>query len=232
MTYFDDYKNRLSLTGQNESDAIKNDSINFINSSFKNSPTYRIIKVNGIDVDSRVLTGNDSNIIKILFRPDTLIDIGSNLVIEDKKWLITDVVNKVTHPKAEAQRCNEALKWKDNIGNIFNHPCVVTTSKYTVNALNAGNRPSIENPEGNVYIYVQLNDETKNIKHSQRFILGSQVYEIIGIDDLRMIQDNVGVIEFTARISNKNVSDDFSEDIAENDINQREDGVDGGRVLW
>jgi hypothetical protein len=232
MTYFDNYKKRLSATGQNEVDAIKNASLDLVNSSFSDSPTYQVINVEGIDTDSRVLTTNDSNKINILFKLDDVINSGSNLVIDGKKWLITDIIKKITHQKAEAQRCNEALKWKNESDIILSHPCVVTTLKYTVNALNTGSRPSIENPEGNVYIYVQLNSETKTVKHSQRFILGSQVYEIIGIDDLRMVQDNVGVIEFTARISNKNVSDDFTGDIADNSKDQGVDGVDGGRVLW
>lgn len=226
MTYFDNYKKRLGSSGNTESDAIKNASADFINNSFADSPTYKIVKIEDVDTEARVITGKDSSNMNLLLKPYKSIAIGSNVVIDGNNWIALDVIEKILYPKALIRRCNESLKWLDESESLIEVPCSVTTLKY--NATNDAIY-SLEVADGNIFIYAQWNDNTRKIKHSQRFVIGSQVYEIVGIDDLRLVIDNIGVVEFSARLSNKVANDNLTDGLADNSTLKTGSG---GDKLW
>lgn len=221
MTYFDRYKKRLGALGPSESDSLLNNSINFINREFKNSPSYKLVKINGVDTDVRFLLDEvDSNKCQFIFRPGQGYGIGTYIVDGTDTWIAVEEFDHKLSPGVTAYKCNSELKWQ--VGTtIFSYPCYVVSNSFNTR-FDGRYDIYVYTPTGEVSILVQSNQDTKSIKLSQRFILGSQPFLITGIDDLY----RKGLIRFTANLNQINNQDDFNNKLAENDIPQQREGWD------
>ncbi|MDH6674431.1 hypothetical protein M2277_005123 [Paenibacillus sp. LBL] len=215
MTYFDDYINRMNATGTSISDAYRKSTVEKVNSSFADSTSFRIIKINGVDTDSRVTDGADSKVKDVLLRPDTTVNLGDHIEFNNEKWLVFDCSEKDVFPKASIQSCNEMLRWVKKDGTYAEYDAVVRASRYIKYAVGY-NRFDVNLLEGGMFVYVVINDDTRSISPLQRFIIGSSVYEVTGIDDMSFTKNGLGLLQFTTRLSTVKVGDDFSTKIADN----------------
>lgn len=231
----------MSRQGSKESDAIMNSTFELVNREFSNSPTFNVVKVNGVDTDARILDGKTGLLKNMLLRPRAKVNVGDYVEYASALWLVFDFNGEAISPKATLQACNEIMKWKDKNGNIIQYPTLATATRNTKFDI-ASDKMQVEMLQAGVYAYLPYNESTKEIRTSQRFIFGDRVYEISGTDDLTMLDVNrVGIIQFSCKITTINDEDDFVSRIADNEAIYRSDNglannesdEDGGnKKLW
>lgn len=216
MAYIDDYKARLQAYGNTHSEVKDNTTADLINKTFVNSHEYKVVSIGGANVDTRVKPGKDYKNKSLLFRPNAVAHIGELITFDSESWLVFDFTfNEKVFPKADIQLCNEIIRWKDRDGSLVEYDCVAAASRYIKYDIRA-NRYDVELLQGGMFVYVSLNEDTRNIKPSQRFIIGGSVYEISGIDDLTFVNRGKGLIQFTTKLSTIQTNDDFVNKIADN----------------
>lgn len=227
----------MKAYGHSDSDSIKNTTFQIANSLFEEAPNFVYVELDDEQVGVRVLEGTDSHEKYLLLRPESTLDIGAIVKYKDELWLVFNTTGEMFSPKSRVQLCNDTLKWESKDGSIYEIPTSVSSSKSTKYDI-ASNELQVLMLQGGVYAYVQSNEVTRQIMHSQRFILGSNVYEISGIDDLTYVdKNNQGIIQFTLRVTTKRTEDDFVENIANNSflyansVEDREEEEEGG-TLW
>ena len=230
----------MKAYGHSDSDSIKNSTFHIANSLFEEAPNFTYVKINNEEIGVRVLDGKDTYERYLLLRPESALDVGTILTYKEELWLVFNTIGEMFSPKSRVQLCNDTLKWEAKDGSVFEIPTAVSSSKSTKYDI-ASNELQVLMLQGGVYAYVQSNELTRQIMHSQRFILGSNVYEISGIDDLTYVdKNNNGIIQFTLRVTTKRSEDDFIKNIADNSFlyaNSVEDKdedkeEEGGGTLW
>lgn len=207
MTYFDNYKARLNADGGSESEARLKATQDFTDREFTNSPSYKVVKINGVDTDVRLLTGNTYFDREMLLRPKTSVNIGDYVVDGSDTYLVFDFLAGKIAPKAILKQCTEVVKWA-----TFSYPAVVNvTNKFT---MSDDNRFDLDMVYGYVDVYIPADTNTLSIPLSTRIVLGTQVYEVVAKDDIGI----KGLLRLSGKIVPANSSDDIT-------------NKDGGNVL-
>ncbi|MCY9737439.1 hypothetical protein M5X17_27440 [Paenibacillus alvei] len=214
---FSAYKERLKRNGNSDSDAIHKRTVDQINMKFKDSPSYALIKHNGIDTDARIIEGKKGFERFVLFRPDAQIDVGDYVDYLGRKWLIFDTYEDKVSPKALITSCNETLSWIDRKGKHIEMPVFALATRNTRYDI-LPDRWDVDLLAGMIYIIAKSTEESRSIEHSMRFIIGhNTVYEVAGIDDVTFMRHGGnGMIQFTFKITTRTVKDDFVNRIADN----------------
>lgn len=229
-------KARMLLNGSNIGESQKNHTMRKNNNLFKNSPSYRIVPINGVNTEVRVsdrsatLNLNTSQYKMLTFRPETRFNLGSIVEYESIKWLMIDFNNNDLFPLAAIQKCNEELRWVD--GNNISHsvPCVVNKSPMErIIVRNSSN--DIPIVDQMMYVLVNYENVASMIKHSQRFILNSQAYSVNGVDDLSYVYNGKGIVQIILKFTESNDKDDMVNKIADNS-HLHNDASTGGGGLW
>ena len=257
--HIEKYKRRLKRYGNDVGEAYTNNTISFINSVFHASPTYRVMEVirtnhetNEIErfqMDARVVEIERLGTLReIILRPNESLEVGTYVQFDGDTWLLFDKYGGTgsTSIKMLAIKCNRTIKWKTKNGSIKEYPCVASAtdlgskSKQSKNELE-WNKYDVRLPLGQLFISVEINQDTQGIELNDRFIFGRNVYEVTGIDDITSVGENgYGYIQFTVKITTVREGDDFESGIAvnnytveetENPSNEGENGEDGG-MLW
>lgn len=202
---YNNFFKRMQAMGTNTGDVMLNTTIHFVNEEFDKSPSYKVMQADNTNVDVRLITdSNDSLKAQVYFRPGQGKEIGTYLVDGNIYWLIIDFIDHKIKPKANVLKCNEVLKWKDEIGTVYSYPCHIASSVY-----NAEFDREMYFADGKVVVYVQKNPDTSKIKVSDRFLFGQQPYEVVGVDDV--FRD--GLIRFHMKLDMSSPKDD---DVADN----------------
>ena len=254
VNYIDRYKKRVSRSGNNTGEAYANNTIAFIDSSFDASPTFHVLKVNSTEfpdvkeIDARVIdVERMGSLREILFRPKQYLNVGSYVEFDGKTWIISDMWgDKNFLARALVQRCNDKLRiplsenWKDandllDDSKIYETYCISSQSplgsKATQGRHDIGfNQYDVMLPQGQLFIYVEKNEMTETVKLNDRFIFGSNVYEVYGIDDVSLVNENgYGILQLTVKLTTKQEKDDFKNLIAFNKIEQESNQ---GGSIW
>lgn len=194
---------RLLAQGGSISGSMSKSTKQAIIKSFKDSPSYKSVLINGIATDVRIIDGKDSSYKTMLLLPDTVLKYGEYIYYNLNYWLVTDFVNNEINPKALIQKCNHELKWQDSNGLIHIEPCIATRSLLTKMDIKENNKYGLVLLEGEMNIYVQSNINTCTIMADNRFYIGSQIYKVTGIDDV----SDEGLLRFAMKIDIKNNND-------------------------
>ena len=230
-------------------ETITSDTMDFINSNFHDSPTFQRIGVSSyefpdiLEIDTRIVeVERMGSIREVLFRPYQGLNTGSYVVFDDEHWIITDVWgNRKTKQKALVQKCNHELKWKSKSNDIKNIMCIASQSPLGSKS-NQGkleiewNKYDVMLPSGQLYLFVEKNDDTEQIEINQRFILGDNVYEVVGVDKNTLVNTSgFGITQLTTRITTRRDSDDFILEIAsqnkeESKTTSNSSAQNGGRI--
>lgn len=213
MTYYDEYMSRLNAT----KNSLIDSTVNLIGSSFKDAPNYKIVKINNSDIESRFNYDKDY-IGTLLFKPNTIFSLGEYVEIDNKVWIITDFNLNYIYPKATVYMCNEAIKWKDKDGIVHSYPCAILNWYF----YNPEEFHQLVFVRTEIHVLIKNDDFVKTLYPSQRFILGSQVYQLLGINDI----SKKDICQLRLDITLKKPEDDFENGIADNTTNQ------GGNPLW
>jgi len=224
---FDKYKSRVKRNGENVGDAYANNTIAFIEATFHASPTFRVIGVSStemplvVEMDARVVgVERMGSLREILFRPsDESLNIGAKVIFDGETWLIFD---KFGANRALAEQCNRILKWREKDGTVIELDCIASAmdlgskAKQSRNEIE-WNKYDVRLPLGQLFVFAELTDETKRINLSDRFVFGSKVYEVVGIDDTTGVGRNgFGVIQLVVKVTTIKEEDDFVNGIAFN----------------
>lgn len=256
--YIERYKKRIGRNGNNTGEAYANNTIAFIQSAFEASPTFHVLEVDSYEfpnikeIDARVVeVERMGSLREVLFRPKQYLNIGTYVRFDNRTWIISDMWGDTTFSsRALVQRCNDKLRialsedWKDEDGvvdrnKVYEKYCVVSQSplgsKATQGRHDIGfNQYDVMLPLGQLFVYVEKNDATEKVELNQRFIFGDNVYEVYGVDDMSLTnEDGYGIIQYTVKLTIKQENDDFENGIAFNKIESKSEtnGNTGGK-LW
>ena len=172
MSYYEVWKKKLISQGNNESESRFNFSKDLISREFKNDPSYRKALLKKLDlteeeIDIRIKNVDRTTTQKrIIFLPDTKIDVGSYIKYGNKNYLITEFQDEnVLSPYAVAKFCNQTINWKGLKAPI---PCVCEDTAY--NDKGEINIDYFSMVDGKIAVYVPVNEITNQIKQNMRFI--------------------------------------------------------------
>lgn len=186
MSYLNTYKKRIMLNGSTELETITNDSKDFINSEFKNDPSYKlaILKKNDFEeheVDIRVVNVDNSTSKKrIYLRPDFKVDKGDYIVYDSKTVLVEEIEENLLSPYAKVTICNQTLNCKGQLNPI---PCVADNTAYGVRGVQ-DNGYFIEG-DSRLKVLIQKNKETDRYYEGMRFIFNNKIsYKITKIENI------------------------------------------------
>jgi hypothetical protein len=250
----DKYKRRLGRNGNDVGEALKNNTIAFIESTFSASPTYRVMEV--VSFNDPDITEMDARVVEIerlgtlrevILRPSANLEVGTYVRFDGDTWLLFDKYGGTgaTNIKLLAIKCNRTIKWQDKDGNIKEYDCNASATDLGSKAKQSKNeiewnKYDVRLPLGQLFISMELNPDTKQIGLNDRFIFGRNVYEVTGIDDITNVSRNgYGIVQLTVKITTQRDTDDFDSRLAFNEYTVEEtgtptveeDGEDGG-MLW
>lgn len=223
----ENYLNQLEPYGNDIGDAFTSNTDVFMESAFTASPTYRLMKVKSTEyknletIDGRTIeVERMGSLREILFRPlSDGLNVGTYLEFDNDTWLIYD---KFGRNKVSASRCNRILKWYDKNGVYQEIDCIASASdlgsksKQSKNEIE-WNKFDVRLPLGQLFVFVELTDETSEIGLNDRFVFGKKVYEVVGMDDTTSVNKNGhGLIQFTIKVTTVREEDDFANGIANN----------------
>lgn len=213
MSLLDAYRKRVSIDGSSHSEAFSNSTRTLINDSFEDSPTFSKIMIGKDQYDVRITDERKIDEKKLLFRPDTdTIQIGEYAIISDNKWLLLNFDPDRITPKSIIKKADRTLRWKDNLGNILEEPCVIESVLYE----EMRDGIYFYSPKGNLKIFTQYNQNTKKILNQMRFLFGTDAYSIGGIDNFSNVYDDKGYLVINLEKSKILPKDDFTTGIADN----------------
>ena len=214
----DMYNYRRRLSNDNSMEAMKNNTIAFVENTFREAPNFKEVFLNGYKKDARIdseirgRVSKDSNHLSVLFRPNTKVYKGDIVEFDTTHWLVKDIVDNPIYPSATVEFCNEWLRWIDENKEYKTYPAVVSNEKFDLNQ-----DKYIISADNTITICVSYNNDTKKIKNLQRFIFNDLAYEIRGIDALSYVSVGKGYIELKGEQTLSEVNDDLDSDIADNE---------------
>lgn len=207
------YKNRLNANSVGE--AFINDTVSIINNSFKNSPSYKIVKINDLEEDCQIKTTSKSNIFKIFLRPYKKIEIGYYVEVNDSKYLVTKSIKNDVYPKAEITLCNNTLIWRDDSNTILKYPCVIEGDILEIDDTRMiKDERLIVRSISEMIIKVPFNSDTNKIKSNDKFIFHDATFEVVGMDKVTDVVNGQGIIKLIVKTVSSNVEtvEDIEED--------------------
>lgn len=192
---FDLYKKRLLSYGNDEKDAVLNNTQRMINKSFADSFGYSVVKIDDVDTEVIIINKDDSTQKELLLRPNQVIKKGATVLIGTQYYLVTDFNGNGINQKAKIKLCNNTFVLKGStiqtiVGwNDFNEPiyeetstsdisipCIVETTITFDNTDNA-----INLPEGRIRVTIPYT-EHEDIAIDKEFVMYGENYKIMGID--------------------------------------------------
>jgi hypothetical protein len=206
------YNYRRRLANGTAMEEMTNTTKVIVDNTFREAPNFKEVFLNGYKTDTRIDTEKDSNELSILFRPNTKVFKGDIINFDSTHWLVNNTNDNPIFPTAYVDLCNEWLRWIDDTGVSKVYPAVVISKKYDLNQ-----DEQIIIAENTLTIRVPYNNDTKKIKHLQRFIINDIPYEIHGIDAISNVNLGKGYIELKAEQSLLTAEDDLDNDIADNE---------------
>ena len=132
MGYMDAYRKRLRA--ETMSEAIKLDTDDNITREFKQSPSYKEAYLLDENLDETPLDIRMVNIDRTVFEkrfhllPNTVVQIGQYIRVEEEYFIIKEVENNLASPYATVKYCNQVI----NFPNGVTLPCVAEGESYGV----------------------------------------------------------------------------------------------------
>lgn len=97
--------------------------------------------------------------------------IGYKYYFDNNYWIvINSEIIKNFAASCMVRRCNNVLRWIDEYGNYYEEPCIINYNIEEPRDKIGTAGPVM--PSGSIDVYSQVNDRTKKIKGSQRFLFG------------------------------------------------------------
>lgn len=222
MGYLDKHRAWTNISGNTIGESQFNGTAINITNSFADSPFYKVGIINGEQVGVRLMDvtavtrGNTIETLQysmkyMLFMPNTVINIGEIVQVDNIYWIVTDSVSDNSlFPKVKVMMCNYSLP-------------VVTGSTQTIVGYDALKRPQyktdetivniqslvrssissntlnqpINSPNDQLFVTVKYDDTSKTIKEDTVLTVHDRNYKVVSIDFANVINE-VGCITFMA----------------------------------
>ena len=204
---FESYRNRVLSSGNNIRENMLDNSIQFVENSFEDSPSYRVVKVNGVDMGVRFIRDreysvmNEFMIYKVMFRPSSNIDRGDIIKFNNSKgleetWLAVYRTDHDLFPYVHVRRCNNKLSFE--VGNeIVEHPVVIDNKLQRYQEIEE--KELINLPDDSLSVAITYNDESNGIKLRDRFVVKDMTWEVQVVDKITNVFDGVGIVNMIIR---------------------------------
>lgn len=195
---FDLFKERMKTYGLRRNEREINKLKNKIVRYRYDSPSLKIIQLNGNKKEMFIDSTNDYDVYVIKSLPNDVFYAGDILIWENYKWLITEskVENNI-YSKGKMSKCTYELKWIDDGGIIKTQPCVIKSGtseteqgSFIVIGINK------------VVCLISYNEDTLNIKRGMRFFIDNNKknptpYKVVGVENVSGVGNNHGYIVLT-----------------------------------
>lgn len=216
MSAYDLYRARLGADGGSEIEAEINSTKQFVNSNFKQNPSYQVITVDGVQHEAIVDNGKLPNTKQILFKPDTQVFTGQIAIVESNgmtsKYLTSQTIPNEIYPKVLSMKCNNVM----NVGGI-EVDCVITNElrgQHIFREETDGD-VALTVPKDSLIGFLPYNSISNTIKHLDKFVLNGTTWEVGAIDKISLVDGNFGIIQLMLRLTT-------SESSTSNDGNTKE----------
>ena len=195
MGYMDAYRKRLRA--ETMSEAIKLDADDNITREFKQSPSYKEAYLLDENLDETPLDIRIVNIDRTVFEkrfhllPNTVVQIGQYIRVEEEYFIIKEVENNLASPYATVKYCNQVIKFPNGV----TLPCVAEGESYGVK-MTATNDVVLET-DTKVRLIVGDMPLARTIHPDFRMIFGNSTQGIYRVGDVTMYKKRL--IEFTCK---------------------------------
>ena len=227
MSYLDDFNARINASGKTIKDYQFNTTAQFINSHFAESPSYRVVQVNGVNLEvqlqdiSSVTRSVNVSLVQftlkfMLLKPNTSVNIGDIVAIKDEQtqevvnWMVSDFISDNTlYPKAKIEKCNFELQVKTGEEKIlcgyddFKAPVYEITPTYvTMQSI-------LRNAIGNITLNSEINLPSEKMlisityNDTSKLIKENDTFDMYGREykvvgiDFSNVHSNIGIITLT-----------------------------------
>lgn len=181
----------------------------YINASFSQSPLYKIVNIEGEDVETRIIDdknykdGSPYESKVMLLRPNTVLVNGSYIYFKNKTtgkeetWLLMFYESHPIYPKSYIRYCNKTLKYGEK-----EYPCVITSRVETFGQINENKQLVL--PNGYLLVYLKATADTLNTKENDRFLIDGNAYEVQTIDITSRTENKIGIVQMNLKRVPKN----------------------------
>lgn len=189
-----------------------------IKECFKVHPNYQSVSIEGSQTDVHIITSSslqtNPEINQMNSYPDEYFNNGDYVLWNGVNWIIlNELGNDDIQERVEIRRCRISLKWKDENDDTFEYPaCHKVLSESTHGEVY---KEFLNTSDGKFRVYIQKNDDTKNIFVGQRFLIGDIAYSVGLIENVEF--DNVYSVFLRFDETNKD-TDNKVDDIADNTL--------------
>jgi len=145
------------------------------------------------------------------------ISLGAKVNIGDNVYLVSNPANQSSVlTSAVLRRCNAVYHFLDYYGNILEEPFV--WARNSAQAVQNQYQDNMVLMAGHQKCLMQINENTKNVHHNTRMILGNQCYQITGmVDFLREYtndQESVHLMTFDLNRVEPDANDDMENQVS------------------
>lgn len=191
MANWELYEKKLKIDGNSIRERSINNTIDAINDSFVNSPSYFEVYINGAETTAgvQIVSGSstggqgDSNSKTIIMRPNDTLNTGDLIYWDSEYWLCmeSEFFSNVYY-RGKISKCNKTLQHYKN-GILLPIPTVIDNGirLYSMGQ-DEGKYMSTVNDE--VIAYIPNNADTQDIEVDQVYKIGKRNYEIKSVQDI------------------------------------------------
>jgi hypothetical protein len=175
MSYLDDFNARINVAGNSIANSQFHSTQKFIESNFANSPMYRVVQVNGVNLEvqlqdiSSVTRSANVSLVQftlkfMLLKPNTSVNIGDIVAIKDEQtqivvnWIVSDFISdNPLFPKAKIEKCNFELQVKTGETKILCGYDDFRAPVYDITPTFATMQSILRNTIGNIALNSEIN---------------------------------------------------------------------------
>lgn len=189
MSQYPIFRKRMNTKGGTAFDRKLNEATRSFENWFKNSIGRELVSIDGVQQYAIFQDQNQNNNKDLSDDKYIVVENSSNMKVgsivdwRDAVWMVFTDEHKTipTHKQAKIKESNHVMKWM--VGNkvcgngLGYHAFIQNQTLYTLGVSTSGNNAWIVNAK--MMMYLQDNEETRNLKVGQRIFIGTEVYQIM-----------------------------------------------------
>lgn len=191
MNYLDLYKQRFGNATSEQEYLLQQEKI-LLSQMFNDAPSYKKVKLNGIEYDARVVPINRNRLgetflyFKVIFKDDVIINLGDIIEFDNAKYLVYDLLHNTILPTCIVMGCLHTIQFTKN--NVINSvPCVVSNTTFTLDESRL-----IAIPFDKIMVLLPYNDITKQIEINDTVLLDGKQLRVFQVDNISRVYNNKG----------------------------------------